>query len=276
VRSLIAARNDLPLDVSYGLASDESSRVLTSLASATCDEETLIQLITIPKAAVQRCVMANPASTLTVLKKITHLRSDWNRQIFLQHPAITPDLIRPFLSDPLRVIRDLARAAHLRCSGTEHPLNPNSTSPQTVDLQMTSDPAYLYWMLDTKRPTPDVLGQAANRTLPLHLRIALLTHPATPTEVVRDCVADPLATVRVHIAALPTLEPSVAELLVTDRARSVRAALIDNVACPPPVVKKLLKDPDPSVRSQARGHWRNLVKINQKVNQKVNQEVNQK
>jgi len=38
-----------------------------------------------------------------------------------------------------------------------------------------------------------------------------------------------------------------------------------------PVVKKLMKDPDRSVRSQARGHWRNLVEINQKVNQEVNQ-----
>jgi hypothetical protein len=259
VRSLIAARNELPLEVSYQLASDESSKVLTSLASATCDEETLILLTSIPQAAVQRCVMVNPVSTLTVLEKFTHLRSDWNRQIFLQHPAVTPDLIRPFLSDPLRETRDLAREAHLRCSGTEHPLDPNSTFANAINIPMRSDPAYLYWMLDTERLTPDLLGAATDRNLPLHLRIALLSHPATPTEVVRACVSDPLVTVRAHLAALPHLALSLATTLATDRARSVRAALLNNAHCPVEVVQQLTKDPDPHLRREARNNRRYLA-----------------
>jgi hypothetical protein len=77
--------------------------------------------------------------------------------------------------------------------------------------------------------------------------------------VVRACVSDPLVTVRAHLAALPHLALSLATTLATDRARSVRAALLNNAHCPVEVVQQLTKDPDPHLRREARNNRRYLA-----------------
>lgn len=242
VRSKVAARSDLPLDVSIALTRDEASSVINTLASSTTNEEVLALLTAVPRAEVQRRILLNPACTLEVLQKFTRLRSDWACAIFLRRPQITPDLARPHLSSPVREIRDLARAVYPTDLILSH--NP------------VTDPASLYWMLDTEHLTPDMFWAATNRDLPLHLCLKLLDHPQTPPEVRPVCVSDPRVAIRAYLAGRPDIDESAAMALATDRALSVRKALIDNDQCPPSIIQLLTTDPDPYLRTQACAIWR--------------------
>lgn len=233
VRSKVAARSDLPLDVSIELTCDESSSVINTLASSTSNEEVLVVLTAVPRAEVQRYILTNPACTLEVLHRFTRLRSDWARGIFLRHPQITPDLVRPYLQNPNRGLRDLARKVYPTDLINLH--NPGA------------DAASLYWMLDTERLTPDMFWAATNRDLPIHLCLKLLDHPEAPPEVRSVCVSDPRFAIRAYLAGRPDIDESAALTLATDRALSVRAALINNDQCPPSIIQLLTTDPDPDL-----------------------------
>jgi hypothetical protein len=238
VRSKVAARSDLPLDVSIALTRDEVPNVINTLASSTAHEQVLVVLTCVPRAEVQRRILTNPACTLEVLHKFTRLRSEWARRIFLRHPQITPDLARPYLTNPNREIRDLARKVY-----------PTDLINLHNDL---TDAASLYWMLDTERLTPEMCFAAANRDLPVHLCLELLDHPHAPPEVRSLCIRDPRVAIRAYLAGRPDINESDAITLATDRAVSVRDALIANEQCPPSAITLLIKDPDPYLRKEAR------------------------
>lgn len=245
------------------LADDPDLVVRSAIAQRTRMTAVAERLADDPAPYVRGIIAARDDVRPDVLAHLVKDRSSRVRQNAMANPMCPVEALESHLSSPHRTVREMARR-HLRERGAL--ATPIDREPFSTDRSTLAD--HLWWA-DTVSDDVALTAVVRDPITPEVVAIAVLRRAGLGESVLIEGMLSPYASVRRLVAARPDTPERILRTLANDRSAPVRRAVADHAHTDPSTLRRLCRDPDPSVAATARGErglrrWRQLQQANRR------------